>query len=142
MQIIELPMRRRGNSNSLQLADILAVIHSNDLIWSMLDFYGVGHPPGGMTMAEFEERVRASASGYRMSWFELKAFANDLEQTYDCTIVAVDSEEDLRAVALDLESFERCRLMIRAFDSTKWEVGVDPNLEGMACVGEALNALR
>lgn len=142
MRTVGLSMHR-GNCNSLQLVDILSVIPGDGLNWSILDFYGVGRPPGGETMAEFEERVRGSAIGHRISWPELRDFANDLEQTIDCTIVAAESEEELRVLAQDVDNDEKLRVMIRALDSTKWEVKIrDSNLESAARIGDALDALR
>lgn len=62
----------------------------------MLEFYGVGIAPAGLAMPDFEEHLRVLEKGWVFSWEELRLFANDIEQVFDCFIVAVDSVDKIR----------------------------------------------
>jgi hypothetical protein len=127
--VAELPVQSR-NGQWIDLADLLAVMPENNLIWSLIDFYGVGVvPPRGLEMAEFEELVRATPGGLRHTWPALKQFADDLEQTYECLIVGVCSEEDIVPAQLEQDNFERCAVVIQAHDSTKWVICVNADAE-------------
>ena len=50
------------------------------------------------------------------------SFADQLEQTWDCLVVAVESENDLIDEELNADNFNRCLVVLRAFDSTSWSV--------------------
>lgn len=122
MRPFKLPMHR-SSGYVLQLADLLAALPDNDWSWSLLDFYGIGIAPDEMPMADFEEIVRSNPAGYLFSWQALKAFSLGLEQTYDCLLVAVTSENDLVPAELAVDNFERCEVVVQAFDSTEWSLG-------------------
>ncbi len=121
MQFIEFPMHLEEGC-VVQLAELLKMIPNNNWSWRVLDFDGMGILSINMSMEEFEERVRSTPTGYRLSWRELKIFAEKLEQTWDCLIVAVESESDLVAEELSTDNFDRCLVVLRAFDSTSWSV--------------------
>jgi hypothetical protein len=72
----------------LSLSDVLATFSENSFVWVQLEFYGTHGLPDGMGMPEFENRVRSLPEGLPMNWVELKAFGNDVEQTFDCEITA------------------------------------------------------
>ena len=122
MQFIDFSMHLEGNQ-VVQLVDLLSVIPDNNWHWSILDFCGVGVLPIGLSMEEFEEKIRSAPKGYYFSWEKLKMFADHLEQTWDCLIVAVESENDLVAEELKADNFDRCVIVLIAFDSTSWSVG-------------------
>lgn len=122
MKFIEFSMHQE-NSRIIQLTDLLAAIPNNDWSWSILDFYGVGKLLIGMSMEKFEETARSMPGGYLFSWSELKAFAGQIEQTWDCLIVAAESKQNLIAADLEKDNFSRCLLVLQAMDTTTWSVG-------------------
>ncbi len=121
MQFIEFSIHRQTGV-TVQLIDLLKIVPDNNLTWSILDFYGIGSAPKGLTMPEFEKATRSIPGGHLFSWPELKAFADQLDQTWDCLIVAVESKNDLVPEELDADNFNRCLIVLRAFDSTNWSV--------------------
>ncbi|MEV4637460.1 hypothetical protein AB0J80_08925 [Actinoplanes sp. NPDC049548] len=109
----------------MAISDVLATFPDNSFGWVLLEFYGIGQAPDGVPMPEFEDRVLSAPHGLSMTWAELKAFGNDIEQTFDCEIVAfrtndiAESPRDPKAVIA----------RICAFDSTQWQVAVDESVE-------------
>jgi hypothetical protein len=132
IDVYKLDMWVAGKVRSLE--SILAVIPGDGLCWSVLSFFGTGNLATGESILEFEERVRRSAVGVPMTWGELRFFAKDLEQTIYCEIIGVEAKGDLEEVAstVDPLSSESCRVLVRAVDSTDWEIGLDPRLDGAA----------
>jgi hypothetical protein len=127
MKFTEFPMHQELGG-TIQLINLLGKLPENTWIWSILEFYGVGVPPSGMTMAEFEKAARSIPGGYCFSWPDLKAFARHLDQTYDCLIVAVESKNDLAPIELNANKFDRCQIVLQALDSTKWSIGTNSKL--------------
>lgn len=110
----------KKNGTCIQLADLLALLPNNDWLWSILEFNGIGLAPNNLSMSEFEKLIYSSPTGFLMSWSELKDFAFNLKQTIDCSIIAVESIESLRADQLALNDFKSCKLVLKALDSTNW----------------------
>lgn len=115
---IEFPMHRNGSLVSL--ADILALIRPGRWNWRVLDFDGVGVGPGGMWMSEFDRIVREN--GYPMTWQDLNQFASGLEQTWDCLIVALTSDDKRSRQELLDSKCADAELVIEGIDSGSWEV--------------------
>lgn len=107
----------------IQLIDFLSVIPENNWVWVILDFYGAGNAPCGLTMEEFETLVRTKSGGVIMTWLELNDFAKTLGQTYDCLIVATKSTQNISEDRSVKENFSSCEIVIEAFDSTDWSFG-------------------
>jgi len=104
----------------VDLPDILSVITLHDRIWRIFFFHGMGIAPKGMTMQEFEKLCRTT--GYSMEWEELKQFAENIKQTWDCLVVA-SSPDDKRTRQEFLDSdFAETDLVIEGFDSSTWTV--------------------
>ncbi|WP_447007297.1 hypothetical protein ACRAKI_12875 [Saccharothrix isguenensis] len=104
----------------LSFGEVVAHVPSNKWTWSILDFSGVGDAPHGMAMPAFEELVRSTLGGYRLSWRELHAFALGLHQVVDCTIVSAENPDSLIVDELDVDNFGHCAFVIQAFDSSRW----------------------
>lgn len=114
----------------LQLKDLLFLIPDNTLLWTILDFYGVGLPPGNLTMDQFEELVKSRPTGYLMSWTELKDFASGLEQTFDCFVVGASAIDCFIQDEIGIEHFVDCDYVVEAFDGSEWSISVkDPRIQ-------------
>ena len=112
----------RPNGMAVELAELLAVIPKNELVWSIIDFYGIGEAPDNLSMEEFEQSIRTKPGGFVMSWLELKKFADRLEQTIDCVIIGAKSELDILNANYVGDDFTSCEVVLRALDSTEWHV--------------------
>jgi hypothetical protein len=51
MNIIEVPMHRK-NGTTVQLIDFLGAIPTNNWVWTIMEFDGVGEMPNQMSVAE------------------------------------------------------------------------------------------
>ncbi|MEE4674492.1 hypothetical protein V2K57_09595 [Pseudomonas alliivorans] len=107
------------------LKDVTALVPENKWIWAVLEFYGVGIAPAGLAMPDFEERLRDLEKGWLFSWEELCLFANDIEQVFDCFIVAVDSVDKIRKPIEVDEPPQNCFIALEAFDSHEWIIWSD-----------------
>lgn len=107
---------------AVQLAEVLAAIPENDLVWSILEFNGMGAIPDSLSMDEFEELVRRKPGGLIMSWSELKKLASGIYQTIDCIIVGAKTERDILNAHKAGDDFSSCEVLLNAFDSTEWSV--------------------
>lgn len=112
----------RRNNMAIRLSELLAVIPDNQLIWSVIDFYGMGEAPNDLSMDEFERLVHAKPKGYIMPWIELKKFADGLDQAIECTILGAKSEHDILKVKSKNNNYIFCDIFLRLFDSTEWSI--------------------
>lgn len=108
---------------TVALRDILEKIPTNDLLWRVLHFTGVGKAPDGMTMPSFERAVRASPDGYHLTWSGLLNFANEIEQVWDCLIVGTPNNIPIQREIVVSGVFLDCDYVIEADDSTDWKLG-------------------
>lgn len=86
---------QRNGGTFVQLIDFLNKIPDNSYAWSILDFYGAGIAPNGLSMEDFEGLVRNQPKGMIMNWKQLKEFAAGLKQTFDFFIVGAKTEGDI-----------------------------------------------
>lgn len=107
------------------LKDVTALVPENKWIWAVLEFYGVGMAPAGLAMPDFEEHLRVLEKGWVFSWEELRLFANNIEQVFDCFIVAVDSVDNIRKPIEVDEPPQNCFIALEAFDSHEWIIWSD-----------------
>lgn len=114
-----------GEGFIFNLKEVLSVVPDNKWIWAVLEFYGVGIAPAGLAMPDFEERLRSLEKGWVFSWEELRLFANDIEQVFDCFIVAVDSVDKIRKPIEVDEAPQNCFIAFEAFDSHEWIIWSD-----------------
>lgn len=119
MSMLEVPMYRE-NGTRVQLVDLLAKVPTNDWAWSILEFDGVGQMPANDSVLEFQKRVRQQPLGLVLTWSEISRFAEAVEYTIDCLIVAVSRIERLEVNKLLADDFQECEIAIRAIDSTEW----------------------
>ena len=108
------------DGNRVQLIEFLNKVDSNNYNWAILDFVGIGKAPNDLSMDEFEDAIRANPTGYKIEWDELISFAQKLELTVECLIVAVEHDVTLIKNELANDDFSSCKIIIQAFDSTEW----------------------
>ncbi|UQI28493.1 hypothetical protein M3M50_16065 [Pseudomonas bijieensis] len=117
--MLEVPMYR-VNRTRVQLADLLSKVPVNNWVWSVIEFDGVGQMPFNDSVLEFQERLREQPRGLVLTWSEISSFAESIEYTIDCLVVAVSSVERLEANKLLADDFQGCEIALRAIDSTEW----------------------
>ena len=107
------------------ISEMLATFPENGFMWVILEFFGTGQAPGGISMPEFEDRIRSADYGLTMTWAELKEFGAHVTQTFDCEIVAIREADD----AAKPPGTDSAIAKICAFDSTQWYVSVNESLD-------------
>ena len=112
----------KNDGTLVQLDEILSLIPENRWIWSFIEFSGMGKAPQNLSMQEFENEVISRKNGYLMSWHELIDFSHLLNQTIDCTLVAVKMPDEIFIEEILHNNFHKCEMVIQAFDSTDWSV--------------------
>jgi hypothetical protein len=112
----------RKNGTKVALADLLAQIPDNNLVWSILEFNGSGTAPAGLTMTEFQTLARATDRGHRLSWPALNEFAASLSDVTDCRIVGALKWKNISATKLDAGAVVGIEVILEAIDSTEWSV--------------------
>jgi len=122
LHFVTFPMHL-GGGRIVTLQAILQRLPRNDLLWRVLHFTGVGQAPEALPMQAFEDAVRSSPDGYSFTWDKLRAFASEMEQVWDCLIVASQPQILLSRDSIDAGDFSDCEYVIDAFDSTEWKVG-------------------
>lgn len=110
----------RADRTRIQLADLLAQIPDNDWTWQVIEFDGVGQMPNNESLLEFQQRVRGQPLGLVISWSELTRFAQGIEYTIDCLIVAVSRGKQLNLDKVMADEFDGCEVAVRAIDSAEW----------------------
>src|SRR6266496_1286632 len=93
MESVRVPVHFSDGS-LLSISDVLATFFENSFVWVILEFFGIGRAPEGMSMPEFEDRVQSAPDGLQMTWAELKAFVTHVAQTFDCEIVAFRANDN------------------------------------------------
>ncbi|WP_323141131.1 hypothetical protein [Massilia phyllosphaerae] len=119
MSNLEVPMYRK-NGTRVQLVDLLAKVPANAWDWSILEFDGVGHMPANDSVLEFQTRVRQQPLGLVLTWSEISRFAEAVEYTIDCLVIAASDIDRLEVDKLLADDFQECEIAIRAIDSTEW----------------------
>ncbi|MEV6429658.1 hypothetical protein [Nocardia sp. NPDC051463] len=111
------------------LREVLQLFPPNNWRWMVEDFDGVIRrlPTdfGSATWAQFQEMVAAGAVAF--DWNGIQQFADGVDQMIEGRIVATD-ENDTTVVQLD------------AFDSTEYEIIIDPAWSGVAAVASAVRS--
>lgn len=110
------------NGEKKNLRDLLVEIPENEWSWFIYEVYAVGEAPRGLTMPDFENLVLESDTGMQLSWYEIKKFAESLNDIDTCFLAALDKPvEYSRLESGDLTS---CFAIINIFDSTTWEIKI------------------
>jgi hypothetical protein len=121
LRFATLPLQSGGHATTLHA--VLDGLPENKLLWRILHFVGVGEAPAGLTMPAFEQAIRASADGYRMTWTELRTFAIKVEQVWDCLIVGSSVHVSIQRDTIEAAGYPGCDYVIDIFDSTELRVG-------------------
>uniref|UniRef100_UPI0039C90028 hypothetical protein n=1 Tax=Leptospira interrogans TaxID=173 RepID=UPI0039C90028 len=119
MKPLEFPAFRQDGSK-IMLSEILDQIPQNNWTWSIWEFDGIGKPPLGLSMTEFNQV--ALSRGVLMTWQEVKSFAHSLLDIHFCLLIATIQEKQLTIKEVEKENFENYDMVIYAFDSTEWKV--------------------
>ncbi|NWB97640.1 hypothetical protein HX882_17215 [Pseudomonas gingeri] len=115
----------RADGSVLLLKDLLEVIPDNDWVWSVLEFQGVGCAPNGLSMDDYEDFLLSQEKGDIMTWGQLIEFAQPMEQTFNCLVVAVNmAAEIIKPTGFEIIP-ETYALAIEAFDSAEWTLWSD-----------------
>jgi hypothetical protein len=141
MSSIVIPMHGTSGS-AVALSQILNVIPENAWTWSILELWGTGIAPQGMTMQSFEDFIASSDIGYPLSWRELVDLASVLEQVHDCLIVATGSPCAPSRQIVEQKSDPDLLVVIEGLDSAQWDVNVNEQLDDVEEVKERLASLR
>lgn len=119
MNMLQVPMYR-ANEARRQLMDFLRKVPENDWAWSLFEFDGVGRMPADQPLRAFQGRLEKQPNGLIFTWTEIREFADALEYTIDCLLVAVTHVDLLAVEKLLADDFRECEVVIRAIDSTEW----------------------
>ncbi|MEV0591175.1 hypothetical protein [Nonomuraea cavernae] len=141
MSTVVIPMHRESGS-AVGLTRILNKIPANMWTWSILELWGTGAAPQGMTMQSFEELISSSDVGYPLSWRELIGVASGLDQIHDCLIVATESRRALSRQIVRQASNPELLVVIEGLDSTQWDIGINEHLDGAEEIRERLASLK
>ncbi|WP_435592850.1 hypothetical protein [Nocardia sp. bgisy118] len=109
----------------VSLRDVLQLFPPNNWRWTVEDFDGVFGFPTDITWAQFQEMVAAGAVAF--DWNGIQQFADGVDQMIAGRIVATD-ENNTAVVQLD------------AFDSTEYEIVIDPAWSGAAALVSAVRS--
>ncbi|WP_431949754.1 hypothetical protein [Nocardia lijiangensis] len=110
----------------VSLRDVIQLFPPNNWRWTVEDFDGVfGRSPTGISWAEFQEMVVAGAAVFDGNG--IQQFADGVDQMIEGRIVAT-AENDTTVVQLD------------AFDSTEYEIVIDPAWSGAAAFVSAVHS--
>ncbi|MFK0253444.1 hypothetical protein [Streptomyces sp. NPDC090445] len=112
-----------GQRRKTGLAEVLTRVPDNTWTWLLLDWDGVGEPPGGLDFEDFRELVLASPTGVPMTWAEVRAFAAQQQDVNDVLLVAVDAAADADPQRFAQDDFTGCRYFVEGFDSGTWTMG-------------------
>lgn len=129
----------REDGSYVRLIDVLKKVPSNDWLWSVLEYDGIGLVPYLGGVESFERDVASRETGYHFSWNGLCEFSEGLAQTIECSVVAVADEGLLKGIRQDWDYSARCKLAIEAFDSTEWTIWADKNIDGVEKIVSAVN---
>ncbi len=119
-----IPMRY-GGGGFVTLSLLAEILPANNLTWRILDFEAIGEVPGGARMAAFANAVRAAPKGYALSWKEFVPFASNMEQVWNCLIVATEPQITVDRTTLEDAGFPNCVYVSEVFGSNEWALGAE-----------------
>jgi hypothetical protein len=120
----------RGDGSVASLSEILSAFPDNDFVWTIVEFFGTGRAPAGMSMPDFEDEVRSTPAGVGMTWPEFRRFSADLDQTFDCDVMAFRAPGGV----VGQSEMDAAVAKISAFDSSEWEIAVDESVAELQAV--------
>jgi len=118
MSVLRIPMWQAAEL--VTMAQVLDAVGDNDYCWHLEEIDGTGSLPGGQSMQVFADAVRQSP--VEMSWTELLHLADSLEQTWDCTLVALDRGMENASPRNTGRRRPEALLTVEAVDSSEWIV--------------------
>lgn len=111
-----IPIHKNGHVTSL--SEILHHINDTNISWRMTELQAISTPSSDLNMLNLESEIRNSPKGFPFTNKALIALAEILDQVIDCEIIGFTvSPED--------SPTEEAVIIIRALDSTEWEIAVD-----------------
>lgn len=119
----------RADGGCAELDDLARAIPDNNLLWSVIEYEGVGKMPEGLTYADFQEKIRRSPKGVVFDWDSFRRFASLCEYTTDCLIVATKVDDAIDKQRLLADDYSDSELVLNVIDRTTWVLAAeDENL--------------
>ena len=109
----------RKDKSKVQLKELLSSICDNSWVWSIYYFGGIGNGPDQLDIDQFSKLTK-SKSGYLFEWLKIKSFADQIEDLWDCAIIANKNKNDQDHVNFEKRNFNSFEIAIEVFDSTEW----------------------
>ncbi|MBT2452132.1 hypothetical protein J7F03_34765 [Streptomyces sp. ISL-43] len=125
---IEIPMHGHPDlkvtfSDVVRCADELIRREGRTWVWRILEFFGTGVMPDGMSVEEFEQAANLTPGGVLLDWNGVIDFASGVQHTYDLLLIAFEEDvAEFDADAIDLDNLACYPFTIQAFDSGEWMV--------------------
>lgn len=110
------------DSKKKSLSDLLVEVPENEWDWFIYEVSAVGEAPRGLTMPYFESLVLESNTGLKLSWSEVKKFAESLIDLDTCFLAALSKPVEYSR--LESGELASCFAIINIIDSTTWEIKV------------------
>lgn len=111
-----------SNGRKKSLSHLLEKIPPNEWDWYLYEIDAIGVAPRGMSMSDFEQQVLSSDTGVKLSWDEIKQFADSLDDITTCFLTALI--KPVQYSLLDNGDLTFCQALIIISDSTFWEINL------------------
>lgn len=111
------------NGERVELRSVLAQLSGNTLQWSIIRFIGAHVPPGALTQEQFQAAMSGAATGYLLSFDDLRRFATTVERTDDCFIMAAASIGRLTTYRLNRD-FSHCAAVVQRSGDAAWQLWI------------------
>lgn len=113
------------DANGILTVDLKSILQplspeADELTWSILDLEATGELVNGKNMLDLEQEIRSSPNGLIISWNDLLALANSLDQVINATIVACKDPTAIPGLGLLEYLCETCEIVLQAIDSSLW----------------------
>jgi hypothetical protein len=112
------------------LSRVLLQVDGKAWSWRMLEFEGTTKVGSTLNLREVNSRIRADSGGLRLTWDELLAFADEVDQAVNCTLHAFCGKTASERV-----------MEIEALDSSEWVIWADDNDSGAVESAESIASI-
>lgn len=108
------------NGEKIHLSYLLDKIPDNKWDWYLYEIDAVGIAPRDMSMLDFEQQALSCDTGLKLTWDEVKSFANTLDDINTFFLAALMMPMQHSVIGNGDSSY--CFASIRVIDSTSWEI--------------------
>lgn len=132
-RVIEIMDKTSGGGTAIHLSDLLLLLGEEgpSLQWTILQLEAWGTdtcPVLGLDLLDLERTIENTSTGYLISWENLNAFAESVEQLIDAVILGCADANKIPELKSDTDLYTPSEVVLELIDGMIWRVYANNDL--------------